>query len=112
MLIEKLLTYYVIFINTIGVNKSLYLQEIYKLYIYYTSIYQKFTIRKKVSTNKDLNTESDYNIFNPQIKIFEKNSPVDSKIYNYLSTNSNGQNKRNQEANFINNYLTLIFITC
>lgn len=78
--------------------------EIYKLYIYYTSIYQKFTIRKKVSTNKDLNTESDYNIFNPQIKIFEKNSPVDSKIYNYLSTNSNGQNKRNQEANFINNY--------
>ena len=83
--------------------------EIYKLYIYYISVYQQFTIRKIVSTKKDLKNDTEYNIFNPQIKLFDKYLTFDSKIYNYLlnennkrNSNNNNNVNKNLESNNIN----------
>ena len=69
--------------------------EIYKLYIYYISIYQQFTIRKIVSTKKDLKNDTDYNIFNPQIKLLDKLLTFEPRIYNYSSNETNKPNNNN-----------------
>ena len=80
--------------------------EIYKLYIYNISIYRQFTIRKIVSTRKDLKTNREYDIFNPQIKLFDKLHTFESKIYNYLSTEHNRLNINNNNNNIEDNNIT------
>ena len=88
--------------NPFIVNKILYiififltLIELYKLYINYICIYEEFTIRKVISSSKDLSQSSEYNKYNPKIN----DILIDSRIYNYLNTNYNND-RRNSTDNY------------
>ena len=73
----------------------LVLTEFYKIYIRYICIYQKFIIRKIVSTRIDLSKDEKYDKYNPQLNLITNDIFYESNDYNYLSNNFKKENDYN-----------------
>ena len=89
--------------NSFIVNELFYilftiltLVELYKIYINYICIHAEFTIRKVISSLKDLSQSSEYNKYNPKINEIL----IDSRIYNYINNNyyNYGRNSTDNNA--------------
>ena len=64
------------------------LSELYKLYFDYLCIFQRFTVRKLISTRYDLNQpvyQAKYEHLNPQIKLINQTFNYQPQDYNYLN---------------------------
>ena len=86
------------FINYIwfGVFTILVLTEFYKLFIRFTNIYQKFIIRKIVSTNNDLRKVEKYEEYNPQLDLITKEIiSFNSDDFIYTSNDSKKKSEKN-----------------
>ena len=84
----------------------LVLTEFYKIYIRYICIYQKFIIRKIVSTRIDLSKDEKYDKYNPQLNLITNDIFYESNDYNYLSNNFKKENDYNlqfEEKYYYNN---------
>lgn len=81
-LVEKepcMANYFFFFISTI-----LTIAEIYRIYFNYLCVYQKFKVRKIVSTRYDLNQQV-YQELVPQINLIVTQYKYEQKDYNYLN---------------------------
>ena len=70
--------------------------EFYKIWINYLSIYQEFTIKKIISSHKELNNEEKYDLYNPQINSITNYYTLPQSNFYHLHT-SNINNKFNNE---------------
>lgn len=84
--------------DSIFVNKVIFvfltfisLAELYKIYINYISIYQKFTIRKIISSKVDLNREMSLNKYTPLIDMIESNIFISQSGQSRQICNSNNK---------------------
>jgi len=85
---EPFLTKYFFFI----LSTLLTLSELYKLYFDYLCIFQKFKIRKLISTRYDLNQpdyQNKYRPLIPQINLINQIFNYQPQDYNYLNSNRN-----------------------
>lgn len=107
--INGLKNYYMIKLNeedSFFINKAFFIiltlfsfVELYKIYINYISIYQEFTIKKIISSYRDLKNDEKYNIFNPQLNLIIHHHILNSNNYNYLLTdNNNSSNSGNSNT--------------
>ena len=61
--------------------------EFYKCYVDSTCIFQKFTIRKIISTRYDLNAVEKYQDFTPALNLYSQQYVYQPNDYNYLNQN-------------------------